>query len=131
MHASPTLWLLFSLKGRISRRVYWQGVIGVLCLNTALYFQALRIVHDYQVLQLMEQEVDGWRPLVMMVAAIATLSIHIAVSVKRLHDFGYSGFLAIAVAIPLLNIIFAIWAGLVPGSGGPNAYGATTDEPVR
>jgi uncharacterized membrane protein YhaH (DUF805 family) len=49
--------------------------------------------------------------------------------VKRLHDFAYRGFLAIVIVIPLVNLIFAVWAGTLPGTPGPNAFGAVADRP--
>ena len=47
---------------------------------------------------------------------------------KRLHDVGYSGFLALAMFVPLVNIFFTIWVGIVPGTAGPNAYGDVPDS---
>ena len=51
---------------------------------------------------------------------VATLYSNLAVAVKRLHDVGYSGFLAVAIFIPLINFVFTIWVGILPGTPGPN-----------
>jgi uncharacterized membrane protein YhaH (DUF805 family) len=59
---------------------------------------------------------------------LGTLYSNAAIAVKRLHDAGYSGFLAIALFIPLINFVFAIWIGILPGTNGPNAYGDVTDS---
>jgi uncharacterized membrane protein YhaH (DUF805 family) len=60
---------------------------------------------------------------------LATLYCNLAVAVKRLHDVGYSGFLALALVIPLVNFAFTIWVGILPGTAGPNRYGNAPDTP--
>ena len=45
------------------------------------------------------------------------LSPIIAIAVKRLHDIGYSGFLALAIFVPLVNIFFTIWVGVAARHG--------------
>ena len=60
---------------------------------------------------------------------LGTLYSNIAVSVKRLHDVGYSGFLALALLVPFVNLAFTLWAGILPGTAGPNRYGATPNAP--
>jgi uncharacterized membrane protein YhaH (DUF805 family) len=59
---------------------------------------------------------------------LGTLYSNVAIAVKRLHDAGYSGFLAFALFIPLVNFAFTIWIGILPGTAGPNAYGDVTDS---
>ncbi len=117
---SPLAWLLLSFRGRISRRIYWPAFLAVFCLNFALYFQLAGMTKD---------DLEGWRPFLLFLGAAATLFANIAIAVKRLHDVGYGGFLAIAVALPILNFAFAIWVGLLPGSNGPNTYGDAPDIP--
>ena len=58
---------------------------------------------------------------------IATIYSNLAVTVKRLHDVGYSGFLSVAMFVPFLNFLFTIWVGILPGTAGPNQYGDVTD----
>ncbi len=115
---SPTLWLLFSMRGRISRGIYWGALIALFSVNFALYFQLLGMT---------EADLEGSLPLVLFVIALAALYANIAISVKRLHDIGYAGFLSVAVLIPLVNIAFSIWVGILPGTAGPNSYGEAAD----
>ena len=117
---SPLFWLLFSFKGRLSRSIYWPSLLALFCVNLALYFQLVGMT---------EEDAQGPLPLVMFPIALAALYANFAVSIKRLHDVGYSGFLAIAIAIPFVNIVFAIWAGIMPGTVGPNTYGDVSDVP--
>ena len=60
---------------------------------------------------------------------LVTTYINIAISVKRLHDVGYSGFLALAVLVPIVNLAFSIWVGILPGTAGPNSYGDLPNAP--
>ena len=62
---------------------------------------------------------------------LITLYSNIAVAVKRLHDLGYAGFLALALLVPFVNLAFTIWVGILPGTAGPNRYGPAPDVPPR
>jgi uncharacterized membrane protein YhaH (DUF805 family) len=117
---SPLLWLLFSLNGRISRSIYWPALLALISVNFALYFQLVGMT---------EEELEGSLPFLTLLLALAALYVNIAIAVKRLHDVGYAGFLAVAVVIPFLNIAFSIWVGILPGTPGPNSYGDATDVP--
>lgn len=118
--SSPLFWLLLSLSGRISRGIYWPALLALFAVNFALYFQLVGMT---------EEDARGAFPLFMLLAALAALYANIAISVKRLHDVGYAGFLAVATLIPFLNVAFAIWIGLLPGTAGPNSYGDMPDVP--
>jgi uncharacterized membrane protein YhaH (DUF805 family) len=117
--ASPLTWLLFGLKGRISRRSYWLVYLLLVCLNSAL------------VGQLLGGTEASFHRLAQMIAPffiVGTILSNLAISVKRLHDAGYSGFLAVAMFVPVVNFAFTIWVGLLPGTPGPNAYGEMPDS---
>jgi uncharacterized membrane protein YhaH (DUF805 family) len=117
---SPLAWLLFSYQGRISRSLYWTSYVLLIAINGVL------------VGQLVGGEQASFHRLAQAVGPIiiiATIYSNLAITVKRLHDIGYSGFLALAIFVPLVNFAFTIWAGIVPGAPGPNSYGDTTDAP--
>jgi uncharacterized membrane protein YhaH (DUF805 family) len=113
-------WLLFGLVGRISRRIYWLCYLLVVCLQSVILSQIIggaeASFHDLAA---------SFGPAVL----IATLYLTFAISVKRLHDVGYGGFLALALLIPFVNIAFSIWIGLLPGMAGPNRFGEAPDVP--
>jgi uncharacterized membrane protein YhaH (DUF805 family) len=112
-------WLLFGLKGRASRQTYWLSYLFLVCVNAAV------------VGQLLGGEEASYARIAQVVSPIvlaATIYSNLAVTVKRLHDIGYSGFLALAIFIPLVNLFFTIWVGIVPGTPGPNAYGEAPDS---
>lgn len=117
---SALAWVLFGLQGRISRHVYWLASLFLIALNSALlgqllgeeqasYFQAAQTLAPFVVL--------------------ATIFCNVAVAVKRLHDLGYTGFLALALVVPFVNLAFSIWVGILPGTPGPNRFGAVVDAP--
>ena len=74
---------------------------------------------------------------------------NIAIVVKRLHDSGYAGTLALVLLLPpamlvvgmatgvyalasiavLVALAFTIWLGVVPGASGPNRFGGAPDVP--
>jgi uncharacterized membrane protein YhaH (DUF805 family) len=115
-------WLLFEFNGRVSRNVYWLAYLMI------LFVQAILV---RPLVLSAEASLNGdvaATPIWPLLALLATLYCHIAVSVKRLHDAGLGGFLATAVLVPLLQLIFTIWAGILPGTDGPNRYGAEPDR---
>lgn len=61
--------------------------------------------------------------LVVSVVALALLLPTIAVIVRRLHDTGKSGFLALLLLIPFVGFILLIVWGASNGTPGPNQYG--------
>jgi uncharacterized membrane protein YhaH (DUF805 family) len=117
---NPLLWVLFGLAGRVSRGIYWMCFLVFVCLESALLAQMLG------------QEQASYHDLVRTIlpgALLLTLYCNIAVAVKRLHDLGYSGFLALALLVPVVNLAFTIWVGILPGTAGPNRFGAAPDLP--
>ena len=115
---SPLPWLLLSFRGRISRAIYWLSYLLIVSVQSALLAQLVGAE---------EASLHRLAASIGPVVLIATIYCSLAVSVKRLHDVGYSGFLAIANLIPFLNVAFAIWVGILPGTTGPNAYGDAPD----
>ena len=116
---SSIAWLLFALKGRASRQSYWLALLLQICVNGVLIGQL--VGGD-------DATFGGLAAVVSPIMMIATVYSNLAVTVKRLHDIGYSGFLALAIFVPLVNIFFTIWVGVVPGTPGPNVYGEAPDS---
>jgi uncharacterized membrane protein YhaH (DUF805 family) len=116
---TPLSWLLLGLKGRISRGIYWLSYFFLMCVTAVLVGQ---LIGGEQASLFTVAQAIG--PFVI----IGTIYANLAISVKRLHDIGYSGFLALAMFIPLINFAFTIWVGIVPGTVGPNAYGEAPDR---
>jgi uncharacterized membrane protein YhaH (DUF805 family) len=62
--------------------------------------------------------------LLMASAGIVAMIIAIQISVKRLHDIGWSGWLLFISLIPVVGSIFQLLIFIMPGSPGNNRYGA-------
>ncbi|MEZ5938079.1 MAG: DUF805 domain-containing protein [Hyphomonadaceae bacterium] len=54
---------------------------------------------------------------------LGLLAPSVAVASRRMHDLGYSGWMALLVAIPLVGWVVAILMGLPKGAPGANQYG--------
>jgi uncharacterized membrane protein YhaH (DUF805 family) len=119
---SPVLWVLFGLRGRISRGVYWLAYLGLTFLDAVLVMQLLG-----------ESEASYYQlaEILMPVVLLVTLYSNVAIAVKRLHDMGYGGIFALALFVPFVNLAFTIWVGLVPGTTGANAFGERVDRPPQ
>ncbi len=61
--------------------------------------------------------------LLAIAAAIGAIIVGVQISVKRLHDLGWSGWLLLITLIPLVGSIFQILIFVMPGSQGSNLYG--------
>jgi uncharacterized membrane protein YhaH (DUF805 family) len=107
------------MSGRISRHVYWLAYVLFVSVSGVVIGQ---ILGGEQASFSRIAETGG------LIVLLVTVYANLAVTVKRLHDVGYSGFLAVAMFIPLVNLGFTIWIGILPGTAGPNAYGNAPDQ---
>ena len=58
----------------------------------------------------------------MIVVSLGIIVLGFMLTIQRCHDFNTTGWLSILMLIPLVNLIF--W--FIPGTDGPNDYGAKT-----
>ena len=102
---------VFSARGRIGRARYVAYSIGL-----ALLISLTMGV----VIGLSGPSPDAAKQLpVLAVGYGLILIIHAFLSIQRAHDFGASGWLAIAAFVPLVNLLF--W--FIPGTTGANRFG--------
>jgi uncharacterized membrane protein YhaH (DUF805 family) len=138
--------LFFSFRGRASRSGYW---------FVSLTWFAVTLVPGADVWEL----ATGHNYLLaagLVMVGLALIASALAISIRRLHDRGKSGWwiaiflsplvletiasvrdLDAAVMVPLmvLSLVITFWAfvelGLLPGTAGPNRYGPDPhDEPL-
>ena len=100
---------LFSLKGRIRRTQYW---LTHFCLS--LLMVPSRISGD---------NMSDGVAIYTLIIIIPFIWISITNSVKRLHDLGKSGWLALLFLIPVVNLIFGIYVAFFKGEKFDNKYG--------
>ncbi len=122
--------LLFSFKGRIDRRQFWQANawLGLLLVGTALGFGLWLMVYDATdvhnpISQLMVFE--AFMNCLTLLLVCVNLWCILAIAWKRLHDRNRHGAWSVAlVLIPPVGVIWwVIELGTWKGTDGPNRYG--------
>lgn len=111
-------WLLFNFDGRINRAKFWIGIVILWAANAILVAIASAANSS---------GVWALYGLVSLVLIWPSL----AVSIKRWHDRGKSGWWVLIVLIPFIGWIWAlIETGFLEGTRGPNQYGPDPLEAV-
>ena len=118
MDSRQLAWLFFSYAGRVNRQVY--ALSGLL-----LY--VLRMYPAYRILTATDEATATFWSGVLLVVLGILLPSHIALSAKRLHDFGVSGWFAVLFLFG--DIIAYLVLCLVPGQPGPNRFASDTNAP--
>lgn len=99
--------LLFSFEGRSRRSHFWIG--WLICLGVGV--------------------VAGWIPLLGGLISLALIWPNLAISVKRLHDMGHSGWLvAIPWVVSIVGVFVAI--GLIGVTAFANAAALEREDPA-
>lgn len=97
-------YLFTNTEGRIGRTQYWIGIAVILVLQALSYM------------------LFGGG-LVGIVSRLVITLIGLAVMIKRCHDFGQTGWLALISFIPFVGTLWTIALGLIPGHATSNKYG--------
>ena len=111
--------LLFTVRGRISRKAYWFA--------TVILFAAGLVA------SILDWIVFGTRSgAISAIVALVSLFASIAVGVKRWHDRDKSGWWILIVLVPVIGWIWAIVEnGFLRGTIGPNRFGSDPLGPSR
>lgn len=99
--------------GRASRKEYW--------MFTLLASVALALLISLGIL-------TGVMMIMAGIAALVLIVPSIALSVRRLHDAGYSGWWYLLSFIPYAGFIVMLIIGLLPPTSGPNQFGGSTPK---
>ena len=109
-----SLWDLFGIKGRINRKTFWvQGILPILIIELILYL-ITRIMGNS----------DFW---IVGAGFITSMYMLIAVSAKRSHDLGNSGWVGVVSVVPLLGFFAILLFGISSGQQESNAFGSVPD----
>jgi uncharacterized membrane protein YhaH (DUF805 family) len=103
----------FSIEGRIGRRAYWLFMV----LPAFLVGVVLGFVSSVPPVS------SRWPVAIVILIAPLLIWIGGAVSIKRLHDFGFNGWCVLVCFIPYVNFAATIILGIVPTQLRANAYG--------
>ncbi len=103
--------LLFGFSGRINRVGFWAGMVLVY----AVIFSTVMIGFA------VNQPVM-WG--IVSIVNLVTISMWVAISIKRWHDRGKSGWWILIVFVPVIGYLWMlIETGFLVGDDGPNDYG--------
>jgi uncharacterized membrane protein YhaH (DUF805 family) len=105
-------------RGRSGRKEYWMFYL-LLCLVAANGYAAMYVGYAIQSKVLLV--LYGT---LLAAIGLAVLVPSIAVTVRRLHDIDISGWVCLLVLIPYVGGLFLLALTLIPGTTGPNQYGA-------
>ena len=103
-------------KGRASRSEYWWFLLF------ALLISFITIIIDIVLFGPEFVEEFGYGG-VSIVATLAMALPSIALTVRRIHDFGQSGWLFLVTIIPILGSVALFVFGILEGQDHPNQYG--------
>ena len=118
--------LLFSFEGRVNRAKYWLVHIGVVAAVMVLWVLVFGAV-DFTTHDPRQRisEMRGAILLMMLPVAVVFFWSSLAISVKRWHDRNKSGWWVLIGLVPVIgHLWFLVECGLLPGTPGPNNYGA-------
>ena len=104
----------FNFKDRSRRSEYWYFTLFLFLTGIVLSFV------DIGVLGYAPEEIGPLSALLSLLTIIPGL----AVSVRRLHDIGRSGWFLLLVLIPIVGWIVLIYWCCQPSAEGPNEYGS-------
>lgn len=112
-------YLLFDFNGRINRGKLWAGV-GVSWLITIVLVILVSIIF----LGIRSNLVWLIITVLAIAAYVALIWVALAISIKRWHDRGKSGWWVLIAAIPIIGGIWAlVETGFLEGDAGDNQYG--------
>ena len=118
-----------TFSGRIGRGDYFAGDI-LLTLAVFLIVFVFAVLAS-AIIPEVSKNVDEILIPVLIVAFMLVLNVGIiwlGLNVRRLHDFGYSGWALLLAFFPLLNIIVGLMALFKRGDPRVNEYGNIPDE---
>ena len=99
----------FDFEGRARRKEFWMFAL----VNFAISIVITIVVGVVS---------DSLASIVSMLYSLAVLLPSIGLGVRRLHDTGRTGWLALLALIPLVNLVL-IYFFVLEGDAGPNEYG--------
>lgn len=130
--APGPLWALMSPFGRIGREPYWLCFALVLVIAMIVFGIPFRIwvntLTDLQATENLTIETLALADFmeaypIVPIMFLAMNWIYLVLVIKRLQDFGLSGFFALLIFVPVLSVLMVIMVGFVPSQMQPNKNG--------
>ena len=115
-HPLSLKWLFFSFEGRIARRSFALSILFLVFPQIFLVLQMVRYEDNEGMLALL-----GMALIVIWVGVLWSV---MALSAKRLHDLGVTGWLSLIAFFPAVSWLFFLALMILPSSPNANEYGA-------
>lgn len=116
------LWAMLQFNGRMNREEYWWAN-GALFGSTLVVFYMIFGSHislsDTNEVLLPDHMMSQF-----FMIMLASLYVTFAISVKRLHDLGAPGLVAVVFVFPVIGILAFLLLGILKGQPHDNKYGA-------
>ena len=115
-----------NFEGRSSRSEYWWFTLFGIMVGLSTTFLDVKL--GYFQFDIYSEEIPSifdFGPASLISSAVLFLPI-LSLSVRRLHDLGYSGWFALLLYIPLIKICFGLIFFIlmfIDGDAAPNTYG--------
>ena len=116
------IWLFFRFSGRVNRAAYILGFLFMTVVMSFPLYQFMRVP--------VESDAARMWSLVFGVTLLGFIWVHVAFSVKRLHDIDKPGIISLALFVPFISIVAFIALCIIPGTPGPNRYGLLPNAPA-
>ena len=114
-HPLTVSWVLFGFRGRIGRKSFLLAGLGMILVQAAILAQFIGSPDN-------SPQEGAWVLLVLAAWGAMAWSL-LALAVKRLHDIGLPGILAVLLVIPAISfftfIVLAVW----PSTQQTNRHG--------
>ena len=112
-----------TFRGRASRSEYWWFTLAVMLVSIALSMMEVAFMSG----ETFDSIPEGNGPLTMLFS-LAVLLPELAVSVRRLHDTGHSGWWLLLAFVPLIGSLVLLWWSVSPSEQGENRFGPQPPE---
>ncbi|WDG81831.1 DUF805 domain-containing protein [Pseudomonas chlororaphis] len=106
----------YTVDGRIGRLRYLAWTLALILLAT--------LVGGFLTAALVGNGLHVTGMIFLGVVALAFAYLNITISVQRLHDLGWSGWLWLLNLLPFVYAVFPLLLAVLPGNTGANRYGA-------
>lgn len=113
-------------SGRSRRKEFWSYILAVWVVMFVLMYLDSALGLGGQTSSYANETGVGFNMsggLLSLLFVLATLVPNLAVSVRRLHDLGKSGWMLLIGLIPFIGWLYLLFLYLQPGVSGSNAYG--------
>ena len=111
--------------GRTSRSEYWLFSLA----QVLIYIPFL--IYLMLALESNSEEIVASALVLYSIVILGFILPSMAAAVRRLHDANFSGFLILLNLIPYIGSLILLVLLVIPGTAGPNQYGAASLPPVR